>query len=126
MDEKTFFEHDGVKVANARFVVDGQTFAMRNVTSVKPVTVSPNRLWGRWKSTSSRIGAMLSLTLFAGTSFAAVPPIPEIIHYQFDEAGTSVTNRASSPPVNAGSATLMGGLTGACQGSCRLGHAANG
>ena len=111
MDEKTFFEHDGVKVANARFVVDGQTFAMRNVTSVKPVTVSPNRLWGRWKSTSSRIGAMLSLTLFAGTSFAAVPPIPEIIHYQFDEAGTSVTNRASSPPVNAGSATLMGGLT---------------
>lgn len=113
MDEKTFFEYDCVKVAHARFVVDGQTFAMSNVTSVKPVTMSPKRLWGCWKSTStsSWIGVMLSLTLFAGTSFAAVPPVPEIIHYQFDEAGILVTNRASSPPVNAGSATLMGGLT---------------
>ncbi len=46
MDEKTFFEYDGVKVTNARFVVDGQTFAMSNVTSVNPVTVPPNRLWG--------------------------------------------------------------------------------
>lgn len=46
MDEKTFFENDGVKVTNARFVVDGQTFAMSNVTSVNPVTVPPNRMWG--------------------------------------------------------------------------------
>lgn len=46
MNEKTFFEYDGVKVTNARFIVDGQTFAMSNVTSVKPIAVPPNRLWG--------------------------------------------------------------------------------
>lgn len=43
MEEKTFFEYEGVKVTNARFVVDGQTFAMGNVTSVKPVEVRPSR-----------------------------------------------------------------------------------
>ncbi len=46
MEEKTFFEYEGVKVTNARFVVDGQTFAMSNVTSVNPLTVPPKRLWG--------------------------------------------------------------------------------
>lgn len=35
MEEKTFFEYDGVKVTNARFIVDSQTFAMSNITSVK-------------------------------------------------------------------------------------------
>ncbi|MCA6217776.1 hypothetical protein KGA65_14655 [Ideonella sp. B7] len=44
MEEKTFFEYEGVKVTNARFVVDGQTFAMGNVTSVKPVEVRPSRV----------------------------------------------------------------------------------
>lgn len=34
MEEKVFFEHGSVKVTNARFVVDAQTFAMSNVTSV--------------------------------------------------------------------------------------------
>ena len=38
MNEKTFFEYDGVKVTNARFIVDGQTFAMSNVTSGKVCT----------------------------------------------------------------------------------------
>jgi len=46
MDERTFFEYEGVKVTNARFVVDGQTFAMSNVTSVNPITESPRRFWG--------------------------------------------------------------------------------
>ncbi len=46
MDERTFFEYEGVKVTNARFVVDGQTFAMSNVTSVNPITEPPKRLWG--------------------------------------------------------------------------------
>ena len=44
MDEKVFFQHDGVKVTNARFVVDAQTFAMSNVTSIKPATEAPSRL----------------------------------------------------------------------------------
>ena len=46
MDEKIFFEYEGVKITNARFVVDGQTFAMNNVTSVNSITEPPNRLWG--------------------------------------------------------------------------------
>ena len=34
MEEKTFFEHENVKVTNARFLVGEQTFAMSNITSV--------------------------------------------------------------------------------------------
>lgn len=43
MEETTFFEHEGVRVTNARFIVDGQTFAMNNITSVKPLEEKPNR-----------------------------------------------------------------------------------
>jgi Family of unknown function (DUF6232) len=44
MDEITFFQHEGVRVTNTRFVVDGQTFAMNNITSVKPLEQKPSRL----------------------------------------------------------------------------------
>ena len=44
MEEKTFFEQNNVKVSNARFIVDGQTFAMNGVTSVKSVVVPPSRM----------------------------------------------------------------------------------
>jgi Family of unknown function (DUF6232) len=44
VDEKTFFSSDGVTVTNARFLVDGQTFSMSNVTSVKAMEKKPNRL----------------------------------------------------------------------------------
>lgn len=44
MSEKTFFDYDGVKVTNARFVVDGQTFAMSNITSVSSVEETPGRV----------------------------------------------------------------------------------
>lgn len=44
MDETTFFEHEGVRVTNSRFIVDGQTFAMTNITSVKPLEQKPNRV----------------------------------------------------------------------------------
>lgn len=46
MEEKVFFEHDGVKVTNARFVADGKTFAMNNVTSVSSSQKKPSRLGG--------------------------------------------------------------------------------
>ena len=45
MDERTFFEYESVKVTNARFVVDGQTFAMSNVTSVATLEQTPKRIW---------------------------------------------------------------------------------
>ncbi len=46
MEEKTFFEYEGVKVTNTRFVTDGQTFAMSNVTSVKAFEQPPKWFGG--------------------------------------------------------------------------------
>jgi hypothetical protein len=33
MEEQTFFDNNGVRVTNARFVVDANTYAIRNITS---------------------------------------------------------------------------------------------
>lgn len=45
MDEKTFYESDNIKVTNARFIVNNQTYALSSVNSVKvcevDVTSSP-------------------------------------------------------------------------------------
>lgn len=46
MEERIFFEYEDVKVTSARFVSGGQTFAMNNVTSVKPYEQKPSRLGG--------------------------------------------------------------------------------
>jgi hypothetical protein len=46
MEECTFFEYEDVKVTNARFISGGQTFAMNNVTSVKPYEKKPSRTCG--------------------------------------------------------------------------------
>lgn len=43
MEEKTFFEHEDVKITNARFLSGGQTYAMSNVTSVKSFEQKPKR-----------------------------------------------------------------------------------
>jgi hypothetical protein len=45
VDETIFFQHEGVRITNTRFIVDGQTFAMNNITSVKPLEKKPNRIW---------------------------------------------------------------------------------
>ncbi|TQQ44914.1 hypothetical protein FLL79_19260 [Vibrio cholerae] len=44
MEEKIFFESNDVKVTNSRFITGNQTYAMSNVTSVKPHKQSPNRM----------------------------------------------------------------------------------
>jgi hypothetical protein len=36
---------------------------------------------------------------------------PDVLYYKFDGTGTAVTNLAKLPPVGAGEATLMGGIT---------------
>jgi hypothetical protein len=46
MDERIFFEYEDVKVTNARFINGNQTYAMHNVTSIKPYEEPPNRLVG--------------------------------------------------------------------------------
>lgn len=43
MDEKIFFNKGNVSVSNSRFIVDGQTYAMSNVTSVKSGVKPPER-----------------------------------------------------------------------------------
>jgi uncharacterized membrane protein len=44
MEEKTFFDTGNVRVTNARFIVDGQTYAMNGVTSVKQAARHPSRV----------------------------------------------------------------------------------
>ncbi|MGA9580901.1 MAG: DUF6232 family protein [Allosphingosinicella sp.] len=43
MSEQVFFEQGNVKVTNARFIVNSQTYAMNGVTSVKSSVVPPSR-----------------------------------------------------------------------------------
>lgn len=42
-EEHIFFEDSKVKVTNARFISDGQTFVMSNITSVKSYVITPSR-----------------------------------------------------------------------------------
>ncbi len=43
MEEKIFFNQGDVTVSNTRFTVNGQTYAMSNVTSVKSHITPPER-----------------------------------------------------------------------------------
>lgn len=43
MEEKSFFNENGVSVSNVRFIVHGQTHAMSGVTSVKMFRKDPPR-----------------------------------------------------------------------------------
>jgi hypothetical protein len=43
MSEQVFFNQGNVKVTNARFIVNSQTYAMSGVTSVKTGFTPPNR-----------------------------------------------------------------------------------
>lgn len=44
----------------------------------------------------------------AGIASATPPPVPELLHYTFDETGSSVTNHASSPPGGTATGDLLG------------------
>jgi hypothetical protein len=66
-----------------------------------------------------RIFTILALCFFAQQLIAQ--PLPELFHYEFNQIGTSVTNLASTPPVGAGTATIMGGLTQSGNTNCYLG-----
>ncbi|MBL7895926.1 MAG: T9SS type A sorting domain-containing protein [Bacteroidia bacterium] len=54
--------------------------------------------------------SVLALALFTTTSNAQAPT-PDLLHYKFDGAGTSVTNYASAPPVGTTTGTIMGTQT---------------
>ncbi|MEO6688984.1 MAG: putative Ig domain-containing protein [Dokdonella sp.] len=50
----------------------------------------------------------IGMLLLASLPVDAQVPVPEILHYTFDETGTSVTNHASAPPAGTAIATIMG------------------
>ena len=56
---------------------------------------------------------LVSTALLVGTltTHAAPVPVPEILHYKFDEAGANVTNHASAPPAGTETATISGAVT---------------
>ncbi len=52
----------------------------------------------------------------------AQQPLPELLYYKFNEAGTTVTNLASAPPPGTNTATILGGITqGGTDGVCGSG-----
>jgi Family of unknown function (DUF6232) len=78
VEEKTFFEYEGVKVTNARFVVDGQTFAMGNVTSVNPLAQPPKRLGGF-------LVLLIGLAVLVQNPFFGVPVIALAAFYLYKQ-----------------------------------------
>lgn len=60
MEEKVFFESRSNKVTNARFITNGQTYALANLTSVKMTETKP-----KWKFLLAIIGAF---TIISGLS----------------------------------------------------------
>jgi len=44
MNEQIFFDNNGVKVTNARFIVDANTYSIRNITST--AAWSQSQKWG--------------------------------------------------------------------------------
>ena len=95
MDEKVFFEYDGVKVTNARFVVDGQTYAMSNITSVSPHEKKP-----------SRVGPIIFIA--AGVLLALQAPplglifgLPGVIWWFFQKSGFHILLRTAGGETSA-------------------------
>lgn len=70
----------GIRVTNARFIVEQTTYSMRNITSVKKKLTSPNRRW--------------PLIAFVAALFFLLPglktPLPYLL-YSFISAGVGVT-----------------------------------
>lgn len=63
-----------------------------------------NRSFRDW---TSRTAGGLLLAMSISVSAAPVP-VPEILHYRFDETGGSVTNHASAPPAGTETGTIQG------------------
>jgi len=61
--------------------------------------------------------AFLTLIILI-TSNVKSQSVPELLHYKFDGTGSTVPNLASTPPVGATTANLMGGVTQGSTGQC--------
>lgn len=76
MEETVVFEQNNVKVTNARFIVDGQTYVMNGVTSVKQFEKKPARvipiivgLVGLGTLAQTFLGGLIILIVAAGIWF---------------------------------------------------------
>lgn len=69
MEEKIFFDQNGVTVTNTRFISSGQTFVMSNITSVKNLIETPPK-GGPLIITA--IGVIIALAGLSNSSFGAV------------------------------------------------------
>jgi len=69
MEERNFFNEDGVSVTNARFIVNNQTYAMSGVTSVKSFKEEPSRTA---PMVLIVVGILLALGSFGGGSSGGV------------------------------------------------------
>ncbi len=72
----------------------------------------------RFTSAAKRVASVLArrfsvavVALAGAVSLASAQPVPEILHYKFDQSGTSVTNNASAPPAGTATGTINGGIT---------------
>lgn len=63
---------------------------------------------GRRRLSAARVGALLILLCVTTPLAVAQAPVPEILHYTFDQDGTAVPNRASSPPAGTTNGTIQG------------------
>lgn len=68
MDEKVFFEHGSVQVTNARFKVDAQTYAIRNITSTA-VWTKPQKWLGVALCVLIAIGSLTGNAIGVGVFF---------------------------------------------------------
>ena len=79
MDEKLFFEYEDVKVTNTRFIVEGQTFAMNNITSVKAVEKKPSRI-------GPLIFILVGITMaFQAVALGVIFALPGVIWWFFQK-----------------------------------------
>ena len=72
MAEQTFFSSENVTVTQARFIVDGQTYAMQGVTSVRRSLVQPSKLWPIITVLLGVIAVLVSFALFSNSIGAGI------------------------------------------------------
>jgi hypothetical protein len=58
-----------------------------------------------------RKAVCITALLVVSSAGAQTPPVPDILWYEFNESGASLTNYASSPPAGATTATINGAMT---------------
>jgi len=94
--ETTFYEDEGAKVTNARFMTNGETHALSGITSVSEYVQNPNRIWS---ILCGLIGVLLLLTRFYWYGAALI--VLTVIIHMTQEAKYVVLIRTSAGELKA-------------------------